>query len=87
MDFNSRPRSTTIIGGPINIGAYEFTTLTEPPPAIASGAPSPGNTTTYRQGERILMEITWGSGDNGNSIILPEAKKAIPNRASARRFK
>lgn len=62
QDIRGLPRSTTIEGGPTCIGVYEFTAITNPPVATASGSPEAGDTTFYYQSERKLLEIFWGSG-------------------------
>lgn len=63
-DIRGLARSTTVQNGPVDIGAYEFTPATAPPVATPSGVPSGGNTTSYKQGEKKLLEIAWGTNKN-----------------------
>ena len=60
-DFAGTPRSTSVTGGPTDIGAYEFSTSTTPPVATASAAPALNTTTTYTYAGRTLASITWGN--------------------------
>ncbi|MBS1492047.1 MAG: T9SS type A sorting domain-containing protein [Bacteroidetes bacterium] len=59
-DFNSNPRSTSVAGGAPCIGSHEYTPLTAPPTASASGAPALNTTTTYTLGGRTVGSIAWG---------------------------
>ncbi|MBX7046260.1 MAG: T9SS type A sorting domain-containing protein [Ignavibacteria bacterium] len=61
-DYNGASRSTTVSGGAVDIGAYEFTPSATPPTATASGAPANSTTTTYTLNGRLLCSITWGAG-------------------------
>lgn len=55
-------RSSTITGGRTDIGSDEFSTLTLPPGATASGSPAPSTATSYTASNRTLGSLNWGSG-------------------------
>ncbi len=57
-DFNGNPRSTTVAGGPVDIGAYEFSTATTPPAAIQGGIIGNNETSTYNVFEFESASIT-----------------------------
>ena len=60
-DFSGTSRSTSVLNGPIDIGAYEFTPAVSVLPSVAGGIPSFGSTTLYTFGNRTIASITWGS--------------------------
>jgi trimeric autotransporter adhesin len=60
-DFNGNPRSTTRAGGPVDIGAYEFSTSTIPPTAAQGGTLANNQTTTYSVNNFQSGAITWGA--------------------------
>lgn len=60
-DYFGNARSVSIASGPVCIGAYEFLPVCSPPALIQSGPPVSGDTTFYKQGERKIMEIIWGT--------------------------
>ncbi|MFA5010310.1 MAG: hypothetical protein WC644_00010 [Ignavibacteria bacterium] len=76
-DIRGLPRSTTVAGGSICIGAYEFTSTVAPPVASASGSPVPGDTTFYAQSERNILNILWGESVKENKKPI---KKEIENK-------
>jgi hypothetical protein len=67
-DFTGAPRSTTVAGGPVDIGAYEFTAGTPPPAAVQGGTIASDSTTTYNVFEFEAASIIW-SGTNFPSNI------------------
>lgn len=60
-DYNNTTRSTTILGGAVDIGSVEFTTSTTPIAATANAAPALNTTTTYTFAGRQVASINWGS--------------------------
>ena len=58
-DINGNPRPTTLDAGVPDIGAFEFTPTSTPPLAVASGAPSAGNTQTFTFGGDTVARVTW----------------------------
>ena len=58
-DYNGNPRPTTLDAGVPDIGAFEFTPTSTPPLAVASGAPSAGNTQTFTFGGDTVARVTW----------------------------
>jgi hypothetical protein len=67
-DFTGFSRSTTVAGGPVDIGAYEFTAGTPPPAAEPSGPPTNNGTTTYIVFEFEAGSITWSGTSFPSSI-------------------
>lgn len=60
-DYNGNSRSTTIVGGPTDIGAFEVTPSSIPSSAIESAAPSNSATTTYTFASRQVASVNWGA--------------------------
>ena len=83
-DFGGTARSTTL-GTPTDIGADEFTPNAgvNPIPAIASGAPAPGTTTTYTFAGRKLGELTWGAVGTPPSSITWNYFSSVPGAGVA----
>ena len=67
-DYYTNTRSTTLAGGPIDIGANEFSTSTIPPAVYQAGSIVPGGTTSYILGGFNILDITWGASFD-NSIL------------------
>jgi hypothetical protein len=78
VDYRGLNRSTAVTTGPTDIGAYEFSTLTNPPSALESRAPTASDTTTYWYAGRKLVEIKWGATFSKPTVIRTdkETKKS-----------
>lgn len=62
-DFNnaSGVRSTSIVAGPTDLGAMEFSTTTTPPSAVQQSSPANSSTTVYSFANRPVAIIDWGA--------------------------
>jgi hypothetical protein len=63
-DFNNAAgvRSTSISGGPVDIGSVEFSTLTTPPIASADKSPVLSDSTQFTFAGRLVGKIVWNTG-------------------------
>jgi len=68
-DFNGTSRSTTVAGGPVDIGAYEFSTSTTPPLATEGGIRDNDETSTYSVNQFESGSLTWGTSGTVPSSI------------------
>jgi len=71
-DFNGVLRSTTVAGGPVDIGAYEFDAATNiyPPIALQGGIIGNGLTTTYNVFEFESASMSWSGTSLPSTIEL-----------------
>lgn len=70
-DYNGTARSTTVAGGAVDIGAYEFTPSATPPSVTGSPAAPPvgGGQQSFTSNGKLLALIDWGAtGTNPTSI-------------------
>ena len=84
VDLLETPRSTTVVTGSTDIGAYNVTPSTAPATATASGAPAVNTTTTYTLNGRTLCTIAWGpAGTPPSSVNLTYFPGTNPPNAGA----
>ena len=70
-DYTGASRSTTLSGGATDLGAYNVTVSSTPPPATENTAPAVSTTTTYTLAGRQLASLTWGAaGTTPSSMAL-----------------
>lgn len=62
-DFANVSRSTFLVSGATDIGAFEVTPTSVPISAIQTGSIADGSTTSYAFGGRTYAEITWHGTD------------------------
>ncbi len=67
-DFNGNSRSTSVVSGAPDIGAYEFTPAVQPPAAVQSGTISNGSTTYYLFGGDTVATVTWHGSNFPSSV-------------------
>ncbi len=60
-DFLGNPRSTTLAGGPVDLGAYEYNLDVEPPLFQPNPPPAPGGLSTYTLNGIVIAQIQWGN--------------------------
>jgi hypothetical protein len=85
-DFNGNSRSTTRATGPVDIGAFEFDALTNPPDAIPGGPPiGNGQTSTYNVFEfeagSLIMGCRW-YGTFRNHIQILHRNRTTKTKSS-----
>ncbi|BAV09119.1 CHU large protein [Filimonas lacunae] len=62
VDINGNARSTTLLDGVPDLGAYEFLPTVAPPALTATPAtPAAGTTQVFNMGSDTVMKITWGA--------------------------
>ncbi len=70
-DVNGNPRSTTMINGAPDLGAYEFTPTSTPSRATAIPAtPVAGGTQTFMYGTDTIARITWDATATAPTSIV-----------------
>lgn len=60
-DFLGNPRSTTVAGGPVDLGAYEYNLDVEPPLVYPNPPPEPGGLSSYVLNGIVIAQIQWGT--------------------------
>lgn len=89
-DINGASRSITVADGAPDMGAYEFTPSSTPPSANITGSHTNSGTETFKVGDRVIAEITWGATGTLPAInylrYYSGANPPSPNPATAQYF-
>ncbi|MBI9065964.1 MAG: fibronectin type III domain-containing protein [Salinivirgaceae bacterium] len=70
IDYSDNSRSTAVVSGVSDIGAFEFTPGSAPFTATESGTIGDGNTTNYTLGGKLLASIVWHGSNFPTSVAV-----------------
>jgi hypothetical protein len=85
-DYAGNIRSTALINGAPDIGAYEFTPGIPPPSLIQSGSIADGNSTFYMFGGDTVAMITWHGASLPSSLTAKYYTGTNPPSASTGKY-
>ncbi|HRJ03942.1 MAG TPA: BNR-repeat neuraminidase N-terminal domain-containing protein [Ignavibacteria bacterium] len=85
-DLRGNSRSTSVVNGAPDIGAYEFTPSALPPAALQSGSISNGSTTYYLFGADTIASIKWHGSDLPSAVSTRYYSGSNPPMASTGSF-